>query len=218
MATHRVPPELEWHIDKDKSLSEYDAAYIDALIRFAGKELGKKLSSIIDAPCGYGRLDGLLRDSGYYVYGIDINRELIAEAKRAFPKNTNDYGVGDIRNFRLNRKFDVYVSWFTSFGYFDDKSNAEVLANAKAHLNRGGIMIIDVSNGEITEAYLKTNKAPIFMFERKGLVTIEKPELRYVNGAPFQIRNENIYKKKGKDIIFVKKHRLSRLRPTLGTT
>lgn len=213
MASGKVPREIEWHINYDGQKSESDAEYIDALIRLFSRKLGIKLSSIIDVPCGNGRLHDYLREYGYSVYGVDISKELIAQAKKAHPANSHEYGISDMRDFSPNRAFDVYLSWFTSFGYFDDKDNIKVLRTARARLKRGGIIIIELSNEKPAIEYFKTNPKPVFIQERSDeYLSIERPRLEYENGIAYQVRNESIYKKRGKDLLFVKMQRLRRLR------
>ncbi len=212
VAESGVPPQIEWHINFDYGTSELDAAYIDALIRLASRKLGIGPASILDVPCGYGRMHSFLRAYGYDVYGVDLNGELIAQARKAHRANADRYHVGDMRRFDLGRKFDVYLSWFTSLGYFDDRGNTMVLKNAAMHLNDNGFAIIDVSNGEATMAYLAANPNVAFYSESGRYVMVERPSLRFVGGVPYQLRNETFYEKRGRDLLFVKKHALKRLR------
>ena len=213
MTSNNVPPEIEWHINYDSQKSESDAEYIDALIRLFSRKLGCRLDSILDVPCGNGRLHDFLRAYGYSVYGVDISKELISQARRAHPANDLEYSTGDMRDFSLDRKFDVCLSWFTSFGYFNDNDNIKVLRTARSHLKKDGIIIIDLSNGEITTEYFKANPKPVFIRERSDeYVSIERPYIEYENGVAYQVRNESIYRKRGRDLLFIKMQRLSRLR------
>jgi SAM-dependent methyltransferase len=213
MASGKVPQEIEWHIDYDRPKSELDAEYIDALINLLSRKLGRKLGSILDVPCGNGRLHDYFRVYGYSVYGVDISKELIEQAKKSHPGEGYEYSLGDMRDFSLNKKFDVYLSWFTSFGYFDDKDNIKVLRTARTHLKKNGIIIIELSNGTPTVEYLKTHPKSVFIHERSGeYLSIERPYLEYEDGVAYQVRNESIYKKHGKDLLFVKMQRLNRLR------
>jgi SAM-dependent methyltransferase len=207
-----VPPDIEWHIRMDNGASESDAAYIDALIRMTSQKLRLKLTRVLDAPCGNGRLHRYLIKYGYSVYGVDINKALIKQAKEAHPANAGNYFVGDIRNFNLKREFDVYISWFTSLGYFEDFGNLAVLRNAARHLKRHGIIIIDLGNREATVAALLTNPNAIFYNERDGYAMIERPKIEVSHGVSYQVRNESFYRKRGKNLIFVKRHTLERLR------
>jgi SAM-dependent methyltransferase len=212
MTKPTVPIDVEWHINFDRETSEFDATYIDAIIRLASQKSRHKLIDILDAPCGNGRLHEFLRKHGYRVCGVDVNRELIKQAKKRYPNDANKYFIGDIRNFQLNKKFDVYLSWFTSLGYFEDKDNFEVLKNAARHLRRKGIIIIDVVNGESNMAYMAANPNTIFCKESGEYTIIEHLGLEYVNKVPYQLRDERFYKKNGKNLLFLKKDSVRRLR------
>ncbi len=46
----------------------------------------------------------------------------------------------------MNGSFDAVVSWFTSFGYFDDAGNRQVLAECRRVLRPGGRLLIETQN------------------------------------------------------------------------
>lgn len=103
---------------------------------------------ILDVACGYGRHSLALAQLGYDVTGIDQSSYLLrvarenaklASVKVSFLKR-------DIRSFRFQKRFDVALSLFTSFGYFEENDNSKVLKNVYASLKQGGIFVLDINN------------------------------------------------------------------------
>ena len=57
-----------------------------------------------------------------------------------------DYVEGDMRELPWEGAFDRVISWFTSFGYFDDEANREVLGDVHEALRPGGSVLIEGNN------------------------------------------------------------------------
>jgi SAM-dependent methyltransferase len=57
-----------------------------------------------------------------------------------------DYRVGDMRDLPVDGPFDAAISWFTSFGYFDDEGNRKVLAEYRRVLRTEGRLLIETQN------------------------------------------------------------------------
>jgi SAM-dependent methyltransferase len=53
-----------------------------------------------------------------------------------------------MRSITWSERFDVVVSWFTAFGYFDDEQNRRVLAEAHRALRPGGRLLLDLHQKE----------------------------------------------------------------------
>lgn len=103
-------------------------------------------NKIIDCGCGKGRHSVYLAEKGYDVTGIDISEKNIEEAKKNERKNLAFY-VHDKRNlFRVNY-FDVALSLFTSFGYFEkDSENNKCIRSMASSLKSGGWVVLDFMN------------------------------------------------------------------------
>lgn len=54
-------------------------------------------AAVLDAGCGQGRVGGYLSDRGYAVSGVDLDDELVAEARSAYP--AAEWHVGDLATF-----------------------------------------------------------------------------------------------------------------------
>ena len=104
---------------------------------------------ILDCPCGWGRFANPLAELGHEVTGIDIDRDSIKMAKDKAPRdNPPHFKVGDMRELSAQEEFDVILNLYGSFGYFDQKTNLQVLARFVDALRPGGQMMIDQSNWE----------------------------------------------------------------------
>ena len=57
-----------------------------------------------------------------------------------------EYVEGDMRSIPWRDRFDRVLSWFTSFGYFDDEENRGVLAEAYAALKPGGLFAVEMNH------------------------------------------------------------------------
>jgi len=113
------------------------------LIKLAERTLGKYYRKILDLACGTGRHHKYLREEGFEVYGVDLNKELIELAKKRNKDFEEYYEVKDVRSIEYIENFDVVINWYTSFGYFSDEENRLVLRRIFRALKPKGILILD---------------------------------------------------------------------------
>ena len=90
---------------------------------------------VLDLACGTGRHTKVLQELGYKVIGIDLSDQLR-------PLGPN-YLKRDMRDLEGLGPFDLVISLFTSFGYFDDTDNQKVLDEVLRVLKPGGLFILD---------------------------------------------------------------------------
>jgi 2-polyprenyl-3-methyl-5-hydroxy-6-metoxy-1,4-benzoquinol methylase len=102
-------------------------------------------ASILDAPCGHGRISNLLASDGFKVTGVDLTPLFLNRARSAAERLRVevDYQQGDLRSLPVSGPFDAVVCWFTSFGYFDDDDNRLVLRQFANVLTPGGRLLIE---------------------------------------------------------------------------
>jgi SAM-dependent methyltransferase len=107
--------------------------------------------SALDLCCGPGRCSIALSQRGFSVTGVDRTKYLLDKArmKAKAVKAAIEWVQKDMRDFVRPSAFDLVLSMFTSFGYFDDKQqDIEVLNNMLSSLRPDGTCLIDVMGKE----------------------------------------------------------------------
>ncbi|MFB6374904.1 MAG: methyltransferase domain-containing protein, partial [Bradymonadaceae bacterium] len=103
---------------------------------------------VLDLACGFGRHTLELTERGHNVVGFDLSKPLLkqglAEAERR-SLNINFFH-GDMRTLDFENVFDACICWQTSFGYFGDRTNLDILARINRALTEGGEFLVDVMN------------------------------------------------------------------------
>jgi SAM-dependent methyltransferase len=150
----------EWHDDDifwtkmapfmfSEARWEGTPAEVDALTALVGL---RPNSAVLDLGCGPGRHSLELARRGFQVTGVDRTRLYLQEArKRAADEGLAiDFVEADMRSFRQPERFDVALSLFTAFGYFEEAAeNQRVLQNIYDSLHPGGVLLLELMGKEI---------------------------------------------------------------------
>ncbi len=132
-----------------------------------------KQGKILDLACGRGRHSRFLNSLGYDVRGWDFSTESIREAKQ-WGNDSLIFTVHDMRTEFMEKDFSAILNLFTSFGYFDNPSDNEVvLSNVRKSLKPGGKFVLDYLNPE----YLMPRLVP---FEEKSINNIHFEIKRFI--------------------------------------
>lgn len=101
-----------------------------------------------DLGCGRGRHAIPLARRGYRVTGVDISEVMLRLARLGAERERVrvEWVQEDMRTFRRPGAFDLTLSLFTSYGYFNDAENQKVLENIGASLKEGGALLLDLRN------------------------------------------------------------------------
>jgi SAM-dependent methyltransferase len=114
--------------------------------------------AVLDLCCGPGRFSIPLAKRGYRVTGVDRTRLYLARARaRARAARVRvDWIRPDMREFVRPAAFDMALSMFTSFGYFDDRGDdLRVLRHVLESLRPGGAFVIEtIGKEEIARIFL----------------------------------------------------------------
>ncbi|MFI5937314.1 class I SAM-dependent methyltransferase [Actinoplanes sp. NPDC051494] len=103
-------------------------------------------SRILDAGCGTGRVGGFLAAAGHRVTGVDLDPELIAEARAAHPGSS--WTVGDLAELELpGPGFDVLVCGGNVMTFVAPATRVAVLRRFAAHLAEGGRAVVGFGAG-----------------------------------------------------------------------
>jgi SAM-dependent methyltransferase len=106
-----------------------------------------KGKSALDLCCGPGRCSIALSRRGFSVTGVDRTKYLLdkARARARATKVHIEWISADMRDFVRPESYDLALSMFTSFGYFEDRSEDEkVLSNVFKSLRPGGVFLLEM--------------------------------------------------------------------------
>jgi SAM-dependent methyltransferase len=108
--------------------------------------------TILDLCCGIGRHSLEFARRGHKVVGVDRTLLYLEKAKKAAldEKLSIELVLDDMRTFYRRNSFDIVLSMFTSFSYFEDhEEQMLVLRNIYASLRAGGRFILESMAKEI---------------------------------------------------------------------
>jgi SAM-dependent methyltransferase len=133
---------LDLYYHRDEEAARGEAA-------FAKRALGLRDGSrVLDVACGAGRHGRALTALHMHVVGIDLSRDLLAEAEGVLRVRA------DMRALPFRGSFDAATSFFTSFGYFDDAGNRAAIASIAGAVRPGGVFLMDFLNAIAVETQL----------------------------------------------------------------
>jgi ubiquinone/menaquinone biosynthesis C-methylase UbiE len=159
-------------------LADATESDVDAIWRLLDVQPGMQ---ILDLACGHGRIANGLAERGARVAGLDATALFLDRARSdaAARAVDVDYVEGDMRALPWpNERFDRVVSWFTSFGYFDDDENRQVLHEAHRVLRPSGRLLIE--NNNLVE--LLPRWLPAVITERDGNFAIDRSRFEPATG------------------------------------
>ena len=124
---------------------ERTAGEVELIWRLLELEPGLEL---LDLACGHGRIANPLAERGVHVMGLDATPLFLELARKdAAERGVEvDYVEGDMRSIPWRDRFHRVLCWFTSFGYFRDEENRQVLAEAYGALKPGGLFAVEMNH------------------------------------------------------------------------
>ena len=146
------------------TMAEQDAALVERLL---GLPPG---ASVIDVPCGDGRIALRLAAAGLAVTGIEIAAAEVEHAGRIAAETGVDarFRVGDLRDLPSDAgPADGLVSWGNSFGYLPPRDTVRSLAAMHGLLRPGGRLVLESMT--VAESLLPGGIAPHSEIEFGGI-------------------------------------------------
>jgi len=121
---------------------------VDLIWRLLGLGGGE---SVLDVPCGSGRIANRLAARGCRVVGVDATPAFVEQARAGAAAwgLRVEYLVGDMRELPFEGEFDSAVNWFTSFGYFDHEGDMRQLRGLRRSLRPGGLLLLDMMSRDL---------------------------------------------------------------------
>lgn len=148
----------EWFDDESFWRELYPFMFPEHRFAAADEQMAQALAltkptgkSVLDLCCGPGRCSIALAKKGFAVTGVDKTKYLLkkARANAGSARVRVEWVHQDMRDFLRADSFDLALSMFTSFGYFDDKrEDLLVLRNLLGSLKPGGACLIEVLGKE----------------------------------------------------------------------
>lgn len=104
-------------------------------------------ASLLDVPCGNGRLSMPLSQMGYRMTALDSCIEFLEEGIKVTKEFANpiDFVSKDMRHLPYSEEFDGAFCMGNSFGYFDRKGTKQFLAGVAAALKPDANFVLDSS-------------------------------------------------------------------------
>lgn len=136
-------------------------------------------STILDVGCGLGLHAVELTRLGYTVVGLDLSLPMLSRAA----DEAQDQGLkinflqADMREMAFESMFDAVLCWGTTFGYFDDDQNRNVVERLHRALKPGGLLLLDVVNRD----YVVRTTPNSAWFQGDGCVVMEETNCNYIN-------------------------------------
>jgi len=153
--------------------NDHDA---EALIRLILKNIPfSRQSLLLDLGCGNGRYSFGLLPQVKKIIGLDLSAHLLhAAQKRKQQKRNKSWPVfirGDMRSLPFQSVFDVVLSLFTSFGYFEnDQQHQQVASGIADVMKPGGYLVLDYLNA----SYVRQNLEPSDQRDVDGMKVYEQ--------------------------------------------
>jgi SAM-dependent methyltransferase len=158
--TQNTPPKAPFDLDAVFEVDDYMYVYRDDLTdersdaEVASWARWLELDSpmrILDLACGFGRHANRLAALGHSVTGVDLQPGFLEIARKEAERMgvKVEYRQGDMRQIDFVEEFDRVVLLFTSFGYFEDDENIQVMKNMARALKPGGLLGFDIPNRDV---------------------------------------------------------------------
>ncbi len=99
-------------------------------------------AEVLEIGCGTGNLASKFMESGFRYCGLDMSEEMLAIAKKNYPKG--EFVKGDVRDFNLSKKFQSAIITGRTISYLlTNKDVYDSFGSINKNLTRKGILCFD---------------------------------------------------------------------------
>jgi SAM-dependent methyltransferase len=148
-------------------------------VHFIEESLGvEQGGALLDLACGTGRHAVQLARRGYEVVGFDLSLAMLARAGEDAQEREAklNFVQGDMRDMTFEEQFDGVYCWNTSFGYFEEDKNAQVVDRVHRALKGGGLFLLDVVNRD----FLVRQSPSLAWFEGEGCICMDEMTVDFI--------------------------------------
>ncbi len=137
-----------------------------------------KGAMVLDLGCGTGRHAIELTRRGYQVVGYDLSLPMLARAADEAQERDQklNFLQGDMRDMTFEDTFDGIYCWNTSFGFFEEEKNAQVITRVHKALRMGGQFLLDVVNRD----FLIRQAPSLAWFEGDGCICMDEMQIDWI--------------------------------------
>ncbi len=108
----------------------------------------------MDLACGTGHLAKLFAAKGWRVIGVDLSKEMLAQAQKNSHRSRITYFRGDMRRWSRRGIADVVTCVFEGLNHLLSKSDLmRVFKNVHKTLKPGGFFLFDITHQEFFERF-----------------------------------------------------------------
>jgi SAM-dependent methyltransferase len=180
MAGDSMGADKPWYEDDTFWRETLPVLFPDSRVQEAEREVEQILqlaelpagAAVLDLCCGIGRHSLELARRGFQVTGVDRTRVYLDMAAASAEREELRLELvrEDMRKFRRNGSFQGAINLFTSFGYFEDPRDDQlVVDNVFASLHSGGVLVMQLMGKEILARIFR----PRDWREQDGLLVLE---------------------------------------------
>ena len=137
-----------------------------------------KGAMLLDIACGTGRHAIELTRRGYKVVGFDLSLPMLAKAAEEAQDRGQklNFVQGDMREMTFEDTFDGIYCWNTSFGFFEEDKNAQVIQRVHKALKKGGQFVLEVGNRD----YMIRQAPSLAWFEGDGCICMDEMSIDWI--------------------------------------
>ena len=204
---------MNWYNDEELWQVFYDCMFDEESFKLAEQQISQvlalvehKVDTVLDLACGPGRHCLSFAKMGMKVIGVDSSEFLLRKAKEKSDqqKLRVTFVHDNMLDYVSERKVDLIVNMFNSFGYFDtQEENQQLINNVFANLSETGTLIIDTVGKETLARTIE----PVHLTEyENGDLRIERPllidDMQVFSNEWIYISGEKVYRKNYQHFVY----------------